>query len=180
MEKKNTAGPPAARPEERENLERFIKNNLSAFDEEPAGGHYERLQAKQTKTRRRAGMLFMAQMMAAACIAVAVTVYWRHMPAVSQTPDALCENTADMKSCYFDKMNAVAAQIREIAGTLDSMDAQDVMMEVENILLDGDDIEQQLPEELSEEAAKAILSGYYQHHLETLQSIAEHCEGFKI
>ncbi|MDR0694729.1 MAG: hypothetical protein LBF81_05475 [Prevotellaceae bacterium] len=176
MKKKEHTNPPASTPEERMPLERFIKNNLPAFDEAPASGHYERMQAKWAKARRRAKILSISQMAAAACIIAAFTVtvfLYDHAPATLPEAVVLCENAADMKSCYLSKMNDVAAQIRAIAATLDDIDPQEVMIEVDNLLATGDDIEQELPGELSGEAATAVLSNYYQHNLESLQTIIQ-------
>ncbi|MDR2359161.1 MAG: hypothetical protein LBD87_05110 [Prevotellaceae bacterium] len=175
MKKKEPTNPPAPVPEDQMPLERFIKNNLPAFDETPAGGHYERMQAKWTQARRRAKIFSISQM-AAACIiaAFAVTIFlYDHTPATPQDTVTLCENAADMKSCYLSKMNDVAAQIRAIAATLDNIDPQEVMIEVDNLLATGNDIEQELPDELSGEAATAVLANYYQHTLESLQTIIQ-------
>jgi hypothetical protein len=156
------------------NLERFIKNNFPAFDEEPASGHYERWQAKRAKARRRTKLLVVSQLAAAACLAAVVTVLVNdRTPATPQGTIVLCENAADMKSCYLSKMNDVAEQIREVAETLDGIDPQEVMIEVDNLLATGGDIELEIPDELPDDAAKAMRVNYYQQHLESLQSIAE-------
>jgi hypothetical protein len=163
------------------NLERFIKNNLPAFDEEPASGHFERLQAKWEHTRRRTKTLTISQLAAAACLAAVVTVIalvYDRPAATSPEIVVLCENAADMKSCYLSKMNDVAAQIQKMAETLDSIDPQEVMMEVDNLLATGDDIELALPDELPDDAAKAMKANYYQRHLESLQSIAQQISDF--
>ncbi|MDR3351046.1 MAG: hypothetical protein LBN98_05335 [Prevotellaceae bacterium] len=160
----------------KENLEKFIKNHLPAFGEEPAGGHYERLQAKWSKARRHAKIMAVSRMAAAACVAAAITVtvfLYTPPPAAPQETAALCEKAADMKSCYFGKMHDVAEQIREIAATLDNIDRQEVMMEVDFLLAAGNDMELELPDELPDDAVAAVLSGYYQRHLESLQTIAE-------
>ncbi|MDR3133063.1 MAG: hypothetical protein LBU42_03445 [Prevotellaceae bacterium] len=157
-------------------IEQFIKHNLPAFDEEPASGHYERWQAKRGKQRRRTKIFLISRIAAAACITAVITITvfsYAPAPGMPEETALFCEDAPDMKNCYFDQMNAVAAQIREIAETRDSMDSQDVMIEMENLLLAGDDLEPELPEELPEEATKAILAGYYRHHLESLQSLAE-------
>jgi hypothetical protein len=176
MKEKEPINLSAAASEERKQLERFIKDNFPAFDEEPASGHYERLQAKQGKVRRRAKIFFISQMAAAACVVAVFTVTFflnGHAPDTPQETVVLCENAADMKSCYLSKMNDVAEQIRKIAATLDNIDPQEVMIEVDNLLATGDDIEQELPEELSDDAAKAVLVNYYQQYLESLQTIAQ-------
>ncbi|MDR0582265.1 MAG: hypothetical protein LBG31_04795 [Prevotellaceae bacterium] len=175
------------------NLEEFIKLNLSAFDEEPANGHHERQAAArerakrfvvlkryarwQAQRERRSPYLRKAALFAVAASVAAVmwSIFFLHNGQSAASPDTvvICENTPDMKSCYFGKMNDIAAQIREIAATLDNIDPQEVMMEVDNLLATGEDMEQELPAELSDEAATAVLADYYQHHLESLQTIIQ-------
>ena len=191
MKKKATINRCTSAPAMDGHLERFIKNNLSAFDEEPASGHHERQALARERAKRFVVLRRYARRQArreksspylrkAALFAVAASVavvmlniFILHNRPSAASPDTvvLCENAADMKSCYLGKMNDVAAQIREIAATLDNIDPQEVMIEVDNLLATCDDIELDLPGELSDEAATAVLTDYYQHHLESLQSI---------
>lgn len=201
MKTKETTNQPASAAEERTPLERFIKNNLPAFDEEPASGHYERQAAARERAKRfvvlkryarqkaqrekgspylrKAAFFAIAASVTAVMLSIFFTLHDR-TPAVRQETVVLCENAADMKSCYFGKMNDVATQIREMAEILDNIDPQEVMIEVDNLLATGDDIELEIPEELPDDAAKTVLLNYYKQHLESLQSIAERLAELKM
>jgi len=50
---------------------------------------------------------------------------------------------------------------------------QALQMEVASIINDNQSFDKELPAELSPEHAQAILSDYYQHHLEALQGIVQ-------
>jgi hypothetical protein len=168
----NTFTPPS---ENEAQLEHFIKNNLPAFDEEPATGHHERLQTRREKIHRRTKIFTISQIAAAACIATvfAVNMLWYNHTPVARQNMLLCENINDIKSCYLSKMNDVSMQIMEIVPTLDNIDPGEVMEEIDNLLAIDDEIEQELLNELSDEEATAVLIDYYQDNLENLQALAK-------
>ena len=86
----------------------------------------------------------------------------------------ICDNSGDIKSCYLDKMNAVANRIEKLAMNLDQWNRQQVMTDVQNIIdAAGSDFESEIPEELPDNKAKLILSDYYRKNLEGLEMIAQ-------
>ena len=151
-------------------LEEFISNHKDLFDEEPATGHFERLQQKMSQQDQRIVILRWGLSIAAS-IAI-VFALWQYAP--NQNPILPCENAADMKICYLDRMDAVANQIEALVKDFDQWDRQDVMNDVQNIIdAVHSDFDIELPEELPDEIAKEILSDYYQKNLEGLEMIVQ-------
>jgi len=154
-------------------LEKYIRDNRSLFDEEPASGHFERLQQKMT---RKSGKIIALRrsMSIAASIAILLTagLLWHHSG--QQGGILLCENVSDMKICYLDRMYEVAGRIEELVMDFDQWDQQEVLMEVQNIIdAVNDDFESEIPEELPDDRTRAILSDYYRQNLESLEMIVE-------
>ena len=151
-------------------LEEFIRNHKNLFDEEPEAGHFERLQQKM---RRKSGRIIALRrgISIAASIAVMLSV-WQYVE--KQNGKMICENAADMKICYLDRMDAVTNQIETLIRDFDQWDRQDVMNDVQNIIdaVNGD-FESEIPEELPDDIAKAILADYYQKNLEGLEMIVK-------
>ena len=195
-------------------LEEYIREQKSLFDEEPATGHFERLQEKmdnsstltglstlsgrrernnlsgceaadrvekrnavrvekQNKTIRTIHPALRWTISIAASIAVlfAAGILWQYSG--KQKNMLVCENAADMKICYLDKMNLVAGQIETLIKDFDKWDQQDVMNEVQNIIEAAGDFDREIPEELPEDRTKAILSEFYRQNLESLEMIAQ-------
>ena len=160
-------------------LEQYIRNHKSLFDEEPATGHFERLQQKMTGGKdvvsdaaRRVSTIRMLRwgISIAASIVLLLSV-WQYTS--KQNEMLLCENVSDMKICYLEKMEMIASQIETLISDFDPWDQQEVMNDVQNIIeaVNGD-FESELPEELPEDMAKAILADYYRQNLEGLERIA--------
>ena len=154
-------------------LEQYISENKSLFDEEPEAGHFERLQQKMN---RRNGKVIALRwsMSIAASIAILLTagVLWHN----SGQPGGilLCENVSDMKICYLDRMYEVAGQIEKLVVDFDQWDRQELLNDVQNIIdAVSDDFESEIPEELPDDRAKAILSDYYRQNLESLEIIVQ-------
>jgi hypothetical protein len=155
-------------------LEQFVRNHKSRFDEEPAAGHFERLQQKMNrKSKRIAALRWSVSIAASVAIIFLTGIVWQY----SEKQDnrtALCENAVDMKVCYLDRMNTVALQIEMLTKDFSPWDQQQVMNEVQNAIdAAGSGFENEIPEELPENEAKLILSDYYRQNLESLEMIAE-------
>lgn len=154
-------------------LEEYIRDHKNLFDEEPAAGHFGRLQQKMT--RQRGKMIALRWSISiAASIAILLTagLVWQNI--AKQNRMLICENAADMKVCYLQRMNVVAGQIEELIRDFDPWDQQQVMNDVQNIIdAASDDFESELPEELPNDVAKVILSDYYRQHIESLEMIEQ-------
>ena len=149
-------------------LEEFISNHKNLFEEEPPTGHFERMQEKMN---RKSGRIIALRwsLSIAASIAVVLSV-WQYTG--KQNRIMICENTIDMKTCYLERMDAVAGQIEALIKDFDPWDRQEVMNDVQNIIDSvKDDFESEIPEELPDDLAKAILSDYYRLNLESLEML---------
>ena len=155
-------------------LELFIRNQKNLFDEEPQTGHFERLQQKiNRKSNRIESLRWSISIAASVAILLSAGMVWQYNRKQGDRM-LICENTADMKACYLDKINAVAVQIEALTVNLDSWDRQQVMTDVQNIIdVTGTGFENEIPEELHESKAKSILSDYYRQNLESMEMIAE-------
>jgi hypothetical protein len=151
-------------------LEEFISTNKSLFDEEPAAGHFERLQQKMNRTSGRIIALRWG-MSIAASIAIVFSV-WQY--AVKQNGMEVCENATDMKICYLNRMDAVVSQIETLISDFDQWDRQEIMNDVQDIIdaVNGD-FESELPDEIPDDMAKAILADYYRKNLEGMEMIVQ-------
>ena len=153
-------------------LEEYISNHKSLFDEEPATGHFERLQQKM-KRKPAKTIALRWSISVAASIAVLLTagMIWQNIAKQNETD---CEISADMKICYLDRMNVLAGQIETLIKDFDPWDQQDVMYEVKNIIdAVKYDVDIDLPEELHENRVREILADYYRQNLEGLEMIVE-------
>jgi hypothetical protein len=155
-------------------LEQYICDNKSQFEEEPAAGHFERL---QQKINRKSGKIILLRwgisIAASIIILFSIGIFWQNTGKQDNIL-AMCENSSDMKICYLDKMNALATQIELLSESLDQWDQQQVMIDVQNIIDIADsDFESEIPKELPAKEAKLILSDYYRQNLESLEMIAE-------
>jgi hypothetical protein len=155
-------------------LEQYIRNHKNRLEEEPADGHFERLQHKMNRKPGRIAVWQWSVSIAASVAIVLLTgMCWKY----TGKPDvrmAICENSLDMKFCYLDKMNAVAVRIETLTQNLDQWNRQQVMTDVQNIIdAAGSGFESEIPEELPDSEAKSILSNYYRQHLEGLEMIAK-------
>jgi len=155
-------------------LEQYIRDRKSLFEEEPPAGHFERMQQKiNRKTKRVNALRWSISIAASITLLFSVGVVWQHITK-QESKTVVCENEVDMKNCYLSKMNAVAAQIDMLTKNLDSWDRQQVMADVQNIINEaGSGFEKEIPEELPTNEAKIILSNYYRHNLESLEMVVE-------
>jgi len=153
-------------------LEQYIRDNKKLFDEEPAPGHFERLQQKMNrKSRRTVAMRWSISVAASVAIIFSIGIIRQNIGS-REVLTTGCENTDNMKLCYIDKMNAVAGLIEELTQDFDQWDRQQVMIDVQNIIDTVEsDFESELPEELSDHETKSILSDYYRQNLESLEMI---------
>ena len=169
-------------------LEEYIRSHKSLFDEEPAAGHFERLAQKMNREnaathptgsrqsrKESSGRLILRWSVAfAASIAILLSAGLIWQNAMKPNGTLVCEKTADMKICYLDKMNVIADHIEKLISEFDQWDRHDIMTEVQNIIDSADsDFESELPEELPDNLAKAILSDFYQQNLEGLIMIEQ-------
>jgi len=153
-------------------LEEYIRDHRNRFDEEPASGHFERLQQKMNrKSKRTVALRWSISIAASIAIVFLAGIIRQHSERIDDSM-AICENAVDMKLCYLDKMNAVAGRIEMLTKHLDPWDQRQVMTDVKNIIntVDGD-FESEIPEELPINKAKLILSDYYLHNLKSLEMI---------
>ena len=153
-------------------LEQYIRDRENLFDEEPAAGHFERLQQKINRQSRRVAILRWSISIAASiAILLFAGIVWQHA-GKQDNRTIMCENTGDMKDCYLNKMNAVADRIEMLTKDLDPWDRQQVMIDVQNIIdIAGSGFENEIPEELSVKEIKSILSDYYRQNLESLETV---------
>ena len=154
-------------------LEQYVRENKSLFDEEPAAGHFERLQIKmERKSGRIIALRSIISIAASIAIIMSAGIVWKY--AAKRDIIVICENASDMKICYLDRMNELAGQIEELITDFDQWDRQMVMSDVQDIIeaVSGD-FESELPEELPEDMTKEILSDYYRRNLEGMEMIVE-------
>jgi len=163
-------------------LEQYIRENKNLFDEEPATGHFERLQQKMSrKSGRIATLKWSISIAASIAIILSIGIMVQKHTVKQESGMITCENTADMKSCYVDKMNVVAGQIALLTKHLDPWDQQQVMTDVQNIIdTASNGFESEIPEELPAKQAKAILSDYYRQNLESLEMIEKDLKYYKL
>ena len=156
-------------------LEKYIKENRSLFDEEPTAGHFERLQQKMTRRPSEKRIIAIRWGLSiAASIAILFTAGSILLQKNNPTEMDICESASNMKICYLDKMNELANRIEELVMDFDQWDRQQIMDDVHYLIETvNDDFESELPEELPDNIAKAILSDYYQQNLEGLEMIEE-------
>ena len=156
-------------------LEQYIRDRKSLFDEEPATGHFERMQQKMNrKLRRIVTLRWSISIAASVAILFSAGIIWQQHAGEQGERMTGCENATDMKLCYLDKMNGIADQIELLSKDLDQWDRQQVMTDVQNIIDIADSgFENEIPEELPAKKAKLILSDYYRQNLESLEMIAE-------
>ena len=155
-------------------LEKYISENKSLFGDEPAAGHFERLQqrmARESSDRRtvaiRRGMSIAASI---AILFIVGNIVFQNIAKQNE----ICENAVNMKICYIEKMNVVAGQIEELIVNFDQLDRQLIMNDVQYIFETiNDDFESEIPKELPEYLTKEILSEYYRQNLESLEMIVE-------
>ena len=154
-------------------LEEYICEQKSLFDEEPATGHFERLQQKMIRRRGKIITLRRSISIAASIVLLfSAGIVWQNSG--KQDRIILCENVSDMKICYLDKMYEVAGRIEELVVDFDQWDRQELLDDVQNIIDEvSDDFESEIPEELPDNLAKEILSDYYRQNLESLEMIVE-------
>ncbi|MDR2039941.1 MAG: hypothetical protein LBQ60_18625 [Bacteroidales bacterium] len=151
-------------------LEQYIRNHKNLFEEEPASGHFERLQQKiQAKQHPVSLSRLIVGIAASVTLVLSAGLLWWYTHQPSNTL-AICDNADDMKLCYLDKMNDVAEKIFELSK--DQWDQELVMEDVKGIIEANQNFEKEIPEDLPDEAVKSILSDYYQHNLESLYTIA--------
>ena len=153
------------------NLEKFIRDNKSLFDEEPPAFHYERFIKKiERKQGRTVSLLGTLSIAASIAIIILASIIWLNYPKHNLITQ--CENADDMKICYLEKMNKAASQIEELITDLDQWDRLQVMSEVQDIIdAVSCDFESELPEELPNDLAKKILADYYRQNLEGLEMV---------
>ena len=158
-------------------LEQYIKDNKSLFEEEPAIGHFERLQQKMNRKSGRIAVLSWSISIAASVALILLTGIIVQKSKTQDNSAVVCENTIDLRDCYVNKMNAVAVKIGTLSQNLDPWDRQQVMNDVQNIIdVAGRGFESELPRELPDRKAHLILSDYYRQNLESLESIANRLE----
>ena len=165
-------------------LEEYIRDHKSLFDEEPAAGHFERLQKKGTRTATSSRQLNIAlrwgiSVAASIVLLLSAGLIWQN--STTQNGLMVCENAADMKICYLNKMNVVAGQIEALLMDFDQWDRQEVMNDVQDIIASADSgFENELPEELPDDLAKELLSNYYRQNLEGLEMIVNSIMNYEL
>ena len=160
-------------------LEEYIRDHKNLFDEEPATGHFERLQQKMTrKPAKTIALRWSISIAASIAILLSAGIMWQNSS--KQNGTMICENAIDLRICYLDKMNVVANQIEMLIRDFDFWEQQEVMNDVQNIIISVDnDFESELPEELPDHIAKEILADYYRQNLEGLEMIAQLVVGIR-
>jgi hypothetical protein len=165
-------------------LKTYIDKHRAELDaEEPAAGHFERLEAQlaaaqKPATNRQIFRYWPRYAVAAsALLLLSLGIGWLLFPSRPDNPHGLtitvCDDPATMKFCYLDKMQDMANYIDQLTENADPFVRESLQIEVANIIEDTQSFEKELPAELPAERAQAILSDYYQYHLETLQDIAQ-------
>ena len=162
-------------------LEKYVHDNKNLFDEEPTSGHFERLQQKMN---RKSGQIVALQWGFSIAATIAIVFLTGIILQHSGNKDctmASCENAADMKLCYLEKMNDIAGKIELLTKDFDPWYRQEVMTDVQSIIDIADiGLENEIPEELPENQAKVILSNYYRQNLESLQMIKEEIMNYEL
>ena len=155
-------------------LEEYIRDHKRLFDEEPAAGHFERLQQKMTRKQGRiVAMRWTTSIAASIALLLTAGILWQNAGRKNENM-LLCDSVIDIKMCYLDRTNVVAEQIESLVTDFDLWDRQDVMNDVQNIIDATDSyFESELPEELPDNMAKAILADYYRQNLESLELIVQ-------
>lgn len=158
-------------------LDQYIQNNKHLFEEEPENGHFERFQQKANKASRTIVLIRWSTAVAASVLLLlSINVLWQYTRKSGDTM-AVCESSADMQICYLNKMNDMAYQIDVLTKDFDPLDKQQVMDDVQNIIdATQSGFENEIPTELPQEAAKTILTDYYQHNLDGLNNIVKMLE----
>jgi len=150
-------------------LEQYVRDRKALFEEEPASGHFERLQQKMNHKSRRIN-LWSISIAASVAVLLAVGTIWLYYI----QPERGCEYAGDMKICYLDKMYVLAHCIEERIVDFDVWDQQQVMGDVQSIFeAVNSDFEIEIPDELPDNKVRAILSDYYRQNLESLEMIAK-------
>jgi len=153
-------------------FEEYIRDHKNLFDEEPEAGHFERLQQKMNRKFSRVIALRRAVSIAASIAIIFLAgIVWQYSG--KQTNMLVCENASDFKICYLDRMNDVASRIETLISDFDTWDRQDIMNDVQNIIETVGEFENEIPEELSDDKTKAILTDFYRQNLESLEMIAQ-------
>jgi len=161
-------------------LEKYIKDNKGQFDEEPAKGHFERLQQKMTRrsSEKRIAAIRWGMSIAAsiAILFIAGAIFLR--TDTTQEQFVVCETSSDMKICYMEKITVLASRIEELVVDFDYWDRQEVMGDVLYIIetVSGD-FDSEIAEEVPEAMAKEILSEFYRQNLEGMEMIEEKVKG---
>ena len=153
-------------------LGQYISENKHLFEEEPATGHFERLQQRMSRKARQTVILRWSVSVAATIAILFSFGILSQLPEKENNMIIACENAQDMKACYRNEMNAVAGQIVNLTKDFDIWDQQQVLDDVQNIINStNDDFENEIPDELPYETTRLILSDYYQRNLESLNDI---------
>ena len=156
-----------------ENLDKYIHDNLAAFDEEPTNDHYQRFQNKQQKTQRRKTVFLTTQIAIAASLLLFITIGLFPTREQVDKITIVCEESDDMKACYLSQMYDIAAHIETLTKDMDSWSKEIVDSEIFFIINAAKDAETYIPEELPAEESKQILAACYQQKVEGLQGIVE-------
>ncbi|MDR0332544.1 MAG: hypothetical protein LBI15_03685 [Dysgonamonadaceae bacterium] len=156
------------------NVEKYISNNKNLFEEEPNIGHFKRFQQKATRKRSLTIVKWSVSIAASICILVSVgTMLYQYDSQNNMTIS--CENAPDIRVCYLNQMIALAEKIETLTQDFDKWDRTEVMLAVQTIIdsTTNSFLESELPDELPEDRAHAILSDYYQRNLQGLELIAQ-------
>ena len=153
-------------------LKEYIKENKSKFEEEPLSGHFERLQGKMKRKPHNKFVLRWAISVAAAAVTLLILLdivlpFSEKQKNIITISD--CENSNDVKLCYLSKMDSIANLIEILTKNLDQSVQQELMNEIYNIIEIASTGMDELPKELPEDRAKAILANYYKQNLESLE-----------
>jgi len=162
-------------------LKTYINSHRAAFDEEePAQGHFERLEAKLAAAQKppisRRIVKYWPLYAAAASVVILISLGINQFLSKGLTDapiEVLCNDPSTMKLCYLKRMQDTAMLIDQLSANAAPFMRQNLQMEVADIIKDNQRFDTELPAELSPERAQAILAGYYEHHLETLQDIVQ-------
>ena len=150
-------------------LEQYVHDHKALFEEEPASGHFERLQQKMGRKSRRLQPWYISIAASVAILLTTGTLWLRYT-----TQESGCGHTVDMKVCYLDKMYGLAHAIEKKIVDFDPWDRQQVMGDVQSIIEAVQrGFEDEIPDELPDKKVKAILSDYYRQNLEGLEMIAK-------
>ncbi len=156
----------------------YIKEHREEFDtESPSAGHFERFEAKQQQNDQPARRAVLSwHWAAAASVLLLFSVGIWHSKGGNNTSSSvtvLCNDPANMKSCYLQQMEETAEVIDQLSEKLDPFTRGDLQMTVVGIIDSNRTFDQDLPEELSKKETDTILSAYYRQNLEVLQRLAQ-------